>query len=264
MADYQRVVEYLRDIRSMQNPPVTDELRQYAQEFANLCVQVNERLRKCSSLLQQGLRSEAIHLAEEAPNLLDLATALDLPDPQLWVEFCNATDMPAPQPLQLDRASQLNEAYAIDQPMEHLLGQHRLLALQRAPVGKRLAVMRQLAAQDPGSSFWEKDIRQFERVRLRELPTTFYEALRRRDDTSVLALVEEVEGQAWYEPVPADLLTAIGEANARILRTALEVDLRRKLDALHEAFSTRNLEQAAGLLAKWNETIKAAGAPNIT
>jgi hypothetical protein len=264
MADYQRVVEFLRDVRSMQNPPVNDDLRQHAQEFADLCTQVNERLRKCSSLLQQGLRSEAIHLAEESPNLLDLVTALDLPDPQVWVEFCQATELPVPPPLQLDRAAQLNEAYAIDQPMEHLLGQHRLLALQRAPVGKRLTVMRQLASQDPGSSFWEKDIRLFERVRLRELPGEFYEAVRRRDDTSVMSLVEEIEGQPWYETVPEDLRTAINEANARIHRTHLETDLRRQLDGLHEAFSSRNLEQSTALLAKWNQTIKLAGAPNIT
>ena len=42
--------------------------------------------------------------------------------------------MTVPPPLQLDRATQLNEAYAQDQPLEHLLSRHRLLALSRAPV----------------------------------------------------------------------------------------------------------------------------------
>ncbi len=77
---------------------------------------------KCSSLLQQGLRTEALHLADESPNLLDLVAALDLPDPQAWADFCQNNSLPVPPPLQLDRAAQLNDAYAQDQPLEHLLG----------------------------------------------------------------------------------------------------------------------------------------------
>src|SRR4051812_31839044 len=115
MSDYKRIVEYLRDIRMAPVTNVTDELRQYATDFAELCRQANDRLRQCSVFLQQGLRSEAIHLADEPPNLLDLVSALDLPDAQAWAELCQQFDMPAPPPLQMDRAAQLNEAYGQDQ-----------------------------------------------------------------------------------------------------------------------------------------------------
>ena len=100
------------------------------------------------TFLGQGLRSEAIHMADEQPNLMDLVAALDLPDPDAWAEFCQQSDLPVPPPLQMDRAAQLNEAYAQDQPMEHLLSRHRLLALSRAPIAQRLEVLRQMKA-DP-------------------------------------------------------------------------------------------------------------------
>ena len=169
MADYQRVVESLRDIRQGPLQGVTDEITQLASEYAALCAQANERLRQCSSFLQQGLRSEAIHLADEPPNLLDLVAALDLPDQQAWAEFCQNNGLAVPPPLQLERASQLNDAYGQDQPLEHLLAQHRLLALARAPVRERLETLRRIAQIDAASATWEKDIRTFEKARLREL-----------------------------------------------------------------------------------------------
>src|ERR1035437_5956337 len=144
-SDYQRVVEYLRDLRQGALPAVTDEIATMAADYTAMCTSANERLRKCSSFLQQGLRTEAIHLADESPNLLDLVAALDLPDPQTWADYCQNNGLAVPSALQLDRATQLNEAYAQDQPLEHLLSRHRLLALSRAPVGQRLEVMRRIS-----------------------------------------------------------------------------------------------------------------------
>jgi len=52
------------------------------------------RLRHSSQYLQKGLRSEAIHLAEQAPSLLDLVAALDLPEVQDWAQICFQYDLP--------------------------------------------------------------------------------------------------------------------------------------------------------------------------
>ena len=110
MADYQRVVEFLRDLRGSGGglpQQVTDQVVRAAEEFAALCVSANERLRQCSTFLQQGLRSEAIHLAEQPPNLLDLVAALDLPDPEAWAEYCQNNGLAVPPALQMDRATSM-------------------------------------------------------------------------------------------------------------------------------------------------------------
>ncbi|HVT80442.1 MAG TPA: hypothetical protein VHM90_07280 [Phycisphaerae bacterium] len=266
MADHQRVIEFLRDVRQgvgaaggggMQT--VTEEVSHMAAEYAALCEQANERLRKCSGFLQQGLRSEAIHLAEEQPNLLELISQLDLPDPQQWAEFCQNNGLPVPPPLQLERAAQLNEAYAQEQPLEHLFSRHRLLALSRAPVRERLDVMRKIASIDAGNSNWEKDIRVFEKARLKELPSAFYNAVKNHDNRAIAGLNDELNQQQWYEPAPADLASAVAEAHARVQRGALEAELKKLVEPLRDAFAARSVQECQALVQRWKHLMTHAG-----
>jgi hypothetical protein len=263
MADYQRVVEYLRDVRQNQNglpQQVTDELTRAAEEYAALCTTANDRLRQCSTFLQQGLRSEAIHLAEQPPNLLDLVAALDLPDPDAWTEYCQNNGLAVPPALQMDRATQLNEAYAQGAGLDDLLATHRRLALSRAPVRDRLAVVRQIAAADTSSNGagggWEKDVRLFEKARLKELPTAFHQAMREKDEARIHELMTEVHGSPWLEPVPADLAQAVSDADARFRRAAAEAELRPLVEPLREAFAAHDLPACRRLVAYWKQVIE--------
>jgi hypothetical protein len=264
MADFQRVVEFLRDLRQGSLQTVNEEITQAATEYAELCVQANERLRKCSSFLQQGLRTEALHLADESPNLLDLVAAIDLPDPQAWMDFCQNNNLPVPPPLQLDRAAQLNDAYAQDQPLEHLLTQHRLLALSRGPIGERLAILRKIASIDAGSTTWEKDIRVFEKARLKELPAEFYAAVKSRDDSAMRGLVEEIMQQPWFETVPADLSTAVADAFSRMQRAAVEVELTKMVEPLREAFAAQSFQECQALVQRWKNVMAASNVTTIS
>jgi hypothetical protein len=263
MADHQRVIEFLRDVRQGVGAAglqtVTEEVSHMAAAYAALCEQANERLRKCSGFLQQGLRSEAIHLAEESPNLLELISQLDLPDPQSWAEFCQNNGLPVPPALQLERAAQLNEAYAQDQPLEHLYSRHRLLALSRAPVRERLDVMRKIAQIDAGNPNWEKDIRVFEKARLKELPSAFYNAVKNHDTHAILGLNDELNHQPWHEPAPADLSSAVAEAHARVQRSALEADLRKLVEPLRDAYAARSVQECQALVQRWKHLMAAAG-----
>ncbi len=265
MTDYKRIVEYLRDIRMAPVQNVTDELRQYATEYADLCRQANDRLRQSSVFLQQGLRSEAIHLAEESPNLLDLVSALDLPDAQAWAETCQQFDMPVPPPLQLDRAAELNEAYGQDQPLEQLLRRHRLLALRRSPVRKRLDVLRQISALDPAGAGWEKDIIVFERARLREIKGQFQTALKSRDRAAIKTMVTELSENPWIEPIPADLQNAAATAGNEMQRVEVLGQIRAMMPGLRQAFAAKSHKETSRLLEQLKETMKAAnqeGMPN--
>ena len=263
MADHQRVIEFLRDVRQGVGAAglqtVTEEVSHMAADYAALCEQANERLRKCSGFLQQGLRSEAIHLAEEQPNLLELISQLDLPDPQAWAEFCQNNGLPVPPPLQLERAAQLNEAYSQEQPLEHLFSRHRLLALSRAPVRERLDVMRKIATLDAGNSNWEKDIRIFEKARLKELPSAFYNAAKNHDTRAIAGLNDELNQQQWYEPAPADLASAVAEAHARVQRGALEAELKKLVEPLRDAFAARSVQECQALVQRWKHMMGNAG-----
>ena len=266
MADYQRIVEYLRDIRvniGAGTTSVTDELRESATAYAELCVQANDRLRQCSSFLQQGLRSEAIHLAEESPNLLDLVAALDLPDANQWGEFCQMNELPIPVPLQMDRAQQLNEAYAADQPLETLLNQHRYLALARAPVGQRLSVLRQISTQDPSNPNWEKDVRVFEKARIKELPNSFYIAVKNKDSAALAELHSEINETPWAEEIPTDLALAVTDAHKRFRRAQADAELRPLVAPLRQAFAARDYDACVSIIARWKAVMEAAGITTV-
>src|SRR4051812_28745914 len=64
-----------------------------AMAYAAACVEVNSRLAQCQRLLQQGLRAEALHLAEEAPDLLETVLSLDFPERPLWNDIVSQYDL---------------------------------------------------------------------------------------------------------------------------------------------------------------------------
>ena len=146
MIDYQRIVDEVRSSLFSNNAEGADFLRTAAADYSVAGDEINERLRRCGSLLKQGLRSEAIQLAEIEPNLLDLVATLDFPERQHWVDVLTLNGIVAPRPLMLDVAADLNEAYAIEQPLAELLRQHRLLALSRGPLKLRVNTLRKLCA----------------------------------------------------------------------------------------------------------------------
>jgi hypothetical protein len=259
MADFNRLVEYLRDARQNLTGPPSDELRAAAVEFADLSRTANNRLREATMLIAQGLRTEAIALAEEPPNLLELVAALDLPDYQLWADYCQSYELPVPPPLQLDRATQLNEAYAADQPIEHLMAEHRRLNLERAPVGQRLELMRQIAAAGAGGPNWDKDLRAFETARLREMPTEFYDAVKARDELAIESLRAQIQDQPWLEKVPDDLQKAVDDASKRMRSARITTELRGLVEPLRQAFANGDEGTCLALLERWNELLTAAG-----
>ena len=80
MLDYQRIVDDVRSSMFSNSMEGVDFLRGAAADYSVACDEINERLRRCGALLRQGLRSEAIHLAEIEPNLLDVVATLDFPE----------------------------------------------------------------------------------------------------------------------------------------------------------------------------------------
>ena len=94
---------------------------------------------KCQRLLQQGLRSEAIQLAEVQPRLLDAVASLDFPERGAWDELVQMYGLPEAGEVPGRGAAFLNEAYAEEDPLQDLLRTHRRLALRGDPSRRGLA-----------------------------------------------------------------------------------------------------------------------------
>ena len=177
-------------------------LDELAKAYAEACAEVSQRLVRCQRLLQQGLRSEAIQLAEVQPRLLDAVASLEFPERGAWDELVQMYGLPEAARFQVEVAAFLNEAYAEEDPLQDLLRAHRRLALTRGPVKTRIGVMRKLATQDPNNPVWTEDLRIFEKTRFRQIQLEAAEAAKRHDVGALGHLLGELEEQKWEEPPP--------------------------------------------------------------
>ena len=71
---------------------------------------------RCQWLLQQGLRSESIQLAESEPKLLEAVAALDFPERVEWDDLVQMHELTSAPRLPIEPARLLNEAYAEQDP----------------------------------------------------------------------------------------------------------------------------------------------------
>ena len=189
MADHHQLVDQIRAFVQSSDQTRNALLESLASTYAEACVDVNQRMGRCHRLFQQGLRSEAIQLAESEPKLLESLAALDFPERADWDELV--------QIYQLGRGPEARgRTGAISQrglcpgrPAPGLVRMHRRLALQRAPIKSRIAVMRKLAAQDTNNPIWTDDLRTFEKARFRQVQSEAAEAAQNRNVVTISQLL---------------------------------------------------------------------------
>jgi hypothetical protein len=258
MVDPQRLVEGMRNVLHAGQAPPLDVVRGLAADYAEACQEVNRRLARCEEFLRQGLRAEAIQYAQTEPNLLDTLTVLDLAERPQWDQLLAACLLPPAPIFRIETAAALNRAYVVAQPLEHLLRQHRLLALARAPLGQRMAVLAKLAQADAGNPIWQQDLVAFEGVRLQQLQGEV-EALRRQPDVPSLeyvqSLLQEVKGSSWYTPLPQELVSALEEMHQGVSSSHWQMrlgDLARELAVAGKARDEARVRQLAG---EWQQAL---------
>jgi hypothetical protein len=205
------------------------QAQRQAPRIGDACAEVAQRLS------QRGLSSEAIPLAESEPKLLDSPAVLDFPERPDWDDLGQMGELaPAPR-IPLELARRLNESYAEEELLQELLRCHRLLALQRAPLRLRIAVLRQLVDQDPSNPIWPEDLRGFEQVRLLQVQDEATKALRRDDPEWIGRLVREVERPDWTNLPPQALVLSLRKANAQIQGERARARLSDVADRLEAA-----------------------------
>ena len=267
MTDLQQTVDELRFILQsdgesfMLGIEPTEEFRQLLAAYAPHCKDCNRRLRKCDDALKQGLRSEALHLADASPNLMDVVAVLDFPEREQLIEICAAHALSKPEPLMVDVAGALNEAYATQEPLIALLDQHRLLALARSSLPQRLNVLRSLAELDSTSPHWEIDVREMERARFAEIDATCRAASAKGEVGVLRSLLGELTSATWRESPPANLLRDLKVRGNAVVRTGARQRLEDLAPQLYQAMSALDLATARTLRDEWLEATKSAQLP---
>jgi len=255
MADYQQIADRVRAFVAGADQTRSASLADLAASYAQLCQETNDRLRRCVDYLRRGLRSEAIHLADAPPSVLDMVATLDIPQIAEWEQVCAAYELERPSRIIVDAAQELNEAYAQFEPLRPLLTAHRRLALERAPLHQRLSSIRALADADPGTSHWAEDQELFETARLRELRTVADAAIRSQEIGRIDGLAAELTEQKWRVAVPRDITESILQNSKRIHGVQVAAALRAGLPEMRSILQSGAIDKAKKLLSKWQKSI---------
>jgi len=256
--EIRRVVDEIRFYLDSNEAEMTGTVREAAIDYADACRQANQRLRRCGEFLNRNLRSEAIQLAEAEPDLLEVVTILDLPERERWEQIASMYDLPSGEPLLLEIAEAINEAYALQEPLKRLLDKHRFLALSRASIKQRLAILWKLVEHDGTLGTWETDASEMERARIAAIEAEAREAARRRDTQALEDLIDEIDNGKWIESLPANLRKTI----VQFARESAVVEARAKVqelaDSIVEAHADADMPRARQLKQQWDQLQSAA------
>jgi len=255
MSDYQQTVDRVRAFIAGADQTRTDDIAELANAYAEQCREANARLRRCVDFIRRGLRSEAIHLAESPPNLLDLIATLDIREIEEWEQLCATYDLARPMRMMIDAAQELNEAYSQDKPLQTLLSEHRLLALGRAPLSYRLEAIRELAVADPANACWGEDQEAFENARLRELRPEVNSAVRSRNVETIDRLTFELTQQKWRSQVPGDIKDFLAQGWFSVHGEKAITELKELVPLTQVARQSGSYPKVKQLLAKWDKKV---------
>jgi hypothetical protein len=223
--------------------------------YADLCRQANERLRRCAAYLQQGRRTEAIHLAEVNPDLLERINDLDLPEFAQWIGMCTANGFESPPRLLTEVAAQINDAYAAEADLAPLLKKQRAMALAGSPLWQRLDVQRALVAADPNHPTWDRDLQAYEQARVAELAQEAQEAYDAADARGLYKVLQQLTVDEWSITVPAEQIEGVRRQYREVEVVIATQALHEIMPKLDEAYIAMAEVEAAQLVQQWQSIV---------
>ncbi|WP_422923597.1 hypothetical protein [Singulisphaera sp. PoT] len=251
MIDFHRTVGEIRSFLQSADRTEDPRLAGLAKDYAAACSEANERLNRCAFFLRQGLRSEALHLAKAEPDLLDMATVLDFPERPEWDDLALRYGWTKAPALAIDHAHALNEAYGEEDPLQDLLRKHRRYALARAPLLKRVEVMRKIAQLDTNNPIWLEDIRRFEVARQDEMELEVRNARAAVDVTALEAIVRELETVAWTAPLAEARVNSARSALASARKQQARNQLGKLAEDLQRAHAGEDTARGRQIRSRW-------------
>ncbi|MCR9199742.1 MAG: hypothetical protein NXI04_13940 [Planctomycetaceae bacterium] len=256
MAEISEIHELLESVRvtlSSSMNPNREELDRLHSELDGEIRLANKRLRECDALLAEGHRSEAIQLAEQEPNLLEVVSILDFPELPEWNDFVAELGLTVTPELQIDIATDINSAYSEDEPLERLLRKFRVLSLARAPLRSRIDLLRQIAKRDPGTAYWKDDLRSYEEVRIRQIADESRAAVSSRDVSRIRTISEELHKKPWSVKPDRRVMEKIDTAMAEIKKLDATRQLQKLTAQLKDATEADDAELARDLEERWQQ-----------
>lgn len=193
LSDINALVSKLSAI--LQSGGVTANDRDWADQYAEACQRVNERLGQCARMIDEGSSVQALMLAEEKPNLLDAAAALSFAKSREWLDACALNGLRQPAKLDQNAVHKLNDLYNKGNRTEQTKALYKEFraAMAARDDASALATIRTIASLDPADADAARELARLERKRREDLLKELAVALGAHDDALVLSLLDQCE-----------------------------------------------------------------------
>jgi hypothetical protein len=193
LADIQSLVSRLVAVLQQNGPSSAD--RDLAEDYAETCLAINERLSQCSRMIDEGSSMQALMLSEEKPNLLDAVAALSFAKSTEWHDACTLNGLR--QAPKIDRAGvhKVNELYTKGNRSEQTKALYKQFraAMAARDDAAALSTISAIASLDPTDADAGKELTRLERKRRDESIAALGRALQANDEATILSLLEECQ-----------------------------------------------------------------------
>ena len=255
MSDIHELIESIRVTLTSSLNYKQEELLELHEQLDGHIRSANKRLRECDSLLANGHRSEAIQLAEQEPNLLELVGVLDLPELLEWNDFVAEYGIRVAPELQIEIATDLNHAYSDDTPLEGLLNRLRVYSIGRSPLRIRIDILRKISKLDVESPHWQDDLKAYEKLRIRQMTDEIRTAQENHDYGTLKEIQKEITEKKWSVK-PKDSLLQKVQGSLKVAQQGESlVRLQTIYQGLSAAMKNNDIESAELLAEDWNNTL---------
>jgi hypothetical protein len=225
-----------------------------AHDAANSAIrEVNERLAAAHQLIVAGRRAEAIEIAETPPHVIDEIAIWDSQLIRDWEYWSSQFGLPRLTRLRGDLASLLHGAYTTEHQLEHLLGRHRLLAIGRANLRQRIAVLSQLATADPSNPQWNRALVECQRRRLDQLAERTTQGHKHDDLQCLQQIAEELRQTRWLTPVSNAQLETVQRQITRLRGRQSTIEAIALAEHLQDAFASKDKTRLLPLIERWTK-----------
>ena len=166
-----------------------------ADQYAEVCASVNERLIQCARMIDEGSSMQALMLAEERPNLLDAVAALSFAKSSDWQEACALNALRQAPKLDRGAVHKLNELYNKGSKADQTRALYKEFRAAMAAKNDAVAldIIKTISNLDPSDADASREVARLERKRKEESLRCLESALEEQDEAKTLSCLEQCE-----------------------------------------------------------------------
>jgi hypothetical protein len=192
----------VRKLAEATSQPASDtQTAKPAQDYAEVCRAANRRLEQCAIMIEAGQFLQALQLAETPPPLLDLITLLSFRQAAEWRSYCQAHQLPWPEPFYDKYIRLLNNAYGKGIASDHPFYRDYRRAVMENDDARALSILRVISRLNPSDANTKEELKRLEEKLLRIKLESLRQVVAAGDPAAIQAGLEQLE--AGGLPVPA-------------------------------------------------------------